>query len=103
MGQHPGTTAAGITRGDAQAVFHAFGNGGRAVLAHSRTAEGAPADVTGSHGSIRPFAGSAWDGAHFCATDWHVILGRRLRRWGLLVQAPRRRAHHTRVASELYS
>jgi hypothetical protein len=63
-----------ITRGDVEAVFHAFGNGGRAVLAHSQTAEGAPADVTGSHGSIRPFAGSPWDGAHFCATDWHVIL-----------------------------
>src|SRR5436305_14486367 len=74
MGQHPGTTAAGITRGDAQAVFHAFGNGGRAVLAHSRTAEGAPADLTGVHGSIRPFAGSVWDGAHFRGEDWHVIL-----------------------------
>jgi hypothetical protein len=74
MGQHPGTTAAGITRGDAEAVFHAFGNGGRAVLAHSRTAEGAPADITGAHGSIRPFAGSVWDGAHFSAQDWHVIL-----------------------------
>ena len=63
-----------ITRGDVQAVLHAFGGGGRAVLLHSRTAEDAPADFVGSHGSIWPFAGSPWDGAHFCADDWHVIL-----------------------------
>ena len=63
-----------ITRGDVEAVLHAFGGGGRAVLLHSKTAEGAPADFVGSHGSIRPFAGSPWDGAHFCADDWHVIL-----------------------------
>ena len=63
-----------ITRGDVEAVLQAFGGGGRAVLFHSKTAEGAPADFFGSHGSIRPFAGSPWDGAHFCAEDWHVIL-----------------------------
>jgi hypothetical protein len=63
-----------ITRGDVEAVLHAFGGGGRAVLLHSKTAEGAPADFAGSHGSIRPFAGSPWDGAHFCADDWHVIV-----------------------------
>ena len=71
------TTTSGsrrITRGDAEAVLNAFGGGGRAVLLHSKTAEGAPADFDGSHGSIRPFAGSPWDGAHFCAEDWHVIL-----------------------------
>jgi hypothetical protein len=63
-----------ITRGDAEAVLNAFGGGGWAVLLHSKTAEGAPADFFGSHGSIRPFAGSLWDDAHFCAEDWHVIL-----------------------------
>jgi hypothetical protein len=63
-----------ITRGDAESVLQAFGNGGRAVLQHSRTGEGAPADSFGSHGSIRPFSGSPWDGAHFCADDWHVIV-----------------------------
>jgi hypothetical protein len=71
------TTTSGsrrITRGDAEAVLNAGGGGGRAVLLHSETAEGAPADFFGSHGSIRPFAGSPWDGAHFCAEDWHVIL-----------------------------
>jgi len=63
-----------ITRGDTEAVLNAFGGGRRAVLLHSKTAEGATADFFGSHGSIRPFAGSPWDGAHFCADDWHVIL-----------------------------
>ena len=62
-----------ITRGDVEAVLNAFGGGGRAVLLHSKTAE-VPGDFVGSHGSIRPFAGSPWDGAHFCADDWHVIL-----------------------------
>ena len=39
-----------------------------------RRREAAPADFLGSHGSIRPFQGSPWDGRHFCAEDWHVIL-----------------------------
>ena len=63
-----------ITRGDVQAVFEAFGGGGLAVIQHSAVAQGAPADFLGSHGSIRPFGGSPWDGAHFCEQDWHVIL-----------------------------
>ncbi|MFI5710705.1 hypothetical protein [Kribbella sp. NPDC051620] len=63
-----------ITRGDATAVFEAFGNGGRAVLQHSRGAQAAPADDFGTRGSIRPFSGSPWDGATFRADDWHVIL-----------------------------
>ena len=63
-----------ISRGEAESVLHAFGNGGRTVVQHNRTGEGAPADHLGSYGSIRPFSGSAWDGAHFCADDWHVIV-----------------------------
>jgi hypothetical protein len=63
-----------ITRGDAEAVLNAFGTGGRVILANGRTVEAAPADFVGSHGSIRPFQGSPWDGRHFCAEDWHVIL-----------------------------
>jgi hypothetical protein len=64
-----------ITRGDAQAVFNAFGTAGRVILRkRGETAEAAPADFLGSHGSIRPFGGSPWDGGHFCAEDWHVIL-----------------------------
>jgi hypothetical protein len=47
-----------ITQGDAQQVFRGVGE----------------ADVAGSRGAIRPHSGSPWDGAHFCAEDWHVIL-----------------------------
>ena len=67
-------TTTRITHGDAQAVFQAFGGGGWAILLHSTVAQGGPADFFGSHGAIRPFSGSPWDGAHFCAEDWHVIL-----------------------------
>ena len=64
-----------ITRGDAQAILNAFGTGGRVILRRQgETAEAAPADFFGSHGSIRPYEGSPWDGRHFCAEDWHVIL-----------------------------
>ena len=67
-------TSTRLTRGDAQAVLEAFGGGGWAILVHSGVAQGSPADFLGSHGAIRPFSGSPWDGAHFCAEDWHVIL-----------------------------
>jgi hypothetical protein len=63
-----------INRGDAEAVLNAFGTGGRVILANGQTVDASPADDKGTHGSIRPFAGSPWDGAHFCAEDWHVIL-----------------------------
>jgi hypothetical protein len=64
-----------IKRGDAQAVFNAFESAGAVILRRKgETAEASPADFFGSHGSIRPFRGSPWDGRHFCAEDWHVIL-----------------------------
>jgi hypothetical protein len=63
-----------ITQGDARAVLNAFGTGGRVIVANGQTVEASPADHLGSHGSIRPFAGSPWDGRHFCSEDWHVIL-----------------------------
>ena len=63
-----------ITRGDAEAVLNAFGTGGQVILAHGGTVDAGPADFDGSHGSIRPFQGSPWDGRHFCAEDWHVIV-----------------------------
>jgi hypothetical protein len=66
-------TTTRITQGDAHAVLEAFGGGGFAILQHSKVAQGAPADYYGSHGAIHPEAGSPWDGAHFCAEDWHVI------------------------------
>jgi hypothetical protein len=56
-------------------VLNAFNTGGRVILLRrGETAEAAPADFVGSHGSIRPFQGSPWDGRHFCAEDWHIIL-----------------------------
>jgi hypothetical protein len=48
----------GITQKDAKQVLQGVGE----------------ADVLGSRGAIRPFAGSPWDGAHFCSADWHVVL-----------------------------
>ena len=63
-----------ITRGDAEAVLNAFGTGGRVISANGRTVDAGPVDFLGSHGSIRPYEGSPWDGGHFCADDWHVIL-----------------------------
>jgi len=61
-----------VTRGDAEAVLHAFGNGGEAILSHHLTHLGGPSDEL--RAGIRPFSGSAWDGRHFCAEDWHAIL-----------------------------
>jgi hypothetical protein len=66
-------TSTRITQEDVQALFDAFGAGGWAILQHSSVAQGSPADQGPSSGSIRPFKGSPWDGAHFCAEDWHVI------------------------------
>ena len=63
-----------ITRGDAESVLNAFGTGGRVIVAHGRAVDAGPADVMGSHGSIRPFQGSPWDGRHFCSEDWHVVV-----------------------------
>jgi hypothetical protein len=59
------------TRGDAQALLRAFGNGGWAVINHSRVerARQGPAD-TAIH--IRPL--DPFDGRHYCALDWHTIV-----------------------------
>jgi hypothetical protein len=63
-----------LTRGDATAVLNAFGNGGWAVLLHSKVAVGAPAGGTAGAAAIRPFSGTPFDGAHYCALDWHTIV-----------------------------
>jgi hypothetical protein len=63
-----------ITRGDAEAVLNAWGTGGRVIVAHRGAVDAGPVDFHGSHGSIRPYPNSAWDGRHFCAEDWHVLL-----------------------------
>lgn len=62
-----------VSQGDAQAIFESFGGGGWAILRHSQVIEGAPADgLLGSLAVIRPFG--PFDGAHYCALDWHVIV-----------------------------
>jgi len=62
-----------VSQGDAEAVLHAFGTGGLAIIHHLPVGTGAPADSE-LRASIRPFSGSPWDGRHFCAEDWHVLL-----------------------------
>jgi hypothetical protein len=62
-----------VTHGDATSLFEAFDNGGWAIVNHNPTQMGAPSEAN-LRGAIRPLAGSQWDGRHFCALDWHVIL-----------------------------
>ena len=62
-----------VTRGDAQAIFQAWNNGGWAGLLNGGTVEeGAPGDfLPDSIARIAPAA--QWNGRHFCSLDWHVI------------------------------
>ena len=62
-----------VSHGDATSLFRAFGGGGWVILHHNPTQLGAPSDAQ-LRGSIRPFAGTPWDGRHFCELDWHVVL-----------------------------
>jgi len=66
--------SAAVTRGEAEAVLHAYPTGGRAILDQAGGSVGAPADFSGSHGAIRPISGTPFDGAHFCADDWHAVV-----------------------------
>ena len=62
-----------VAEGDVDAVFNGFTSGGLAILVHSQVVQGAVADgLAGSLGTIRPF--KLFDGRHYCADDWHVIL-----------------------------
>lgn len=61
-----------VTRGDAQAVFEAFGGGGWAIRLHPGIIEGAPADFMAG-GLARISMMDAYDQKHYCALDWHVI------------------------------
>jgi hypothetical protein len=70
-GSPAGANPPRVTRGDVQALLEAFENGGWAILLHSPTAQGAPADVN-LRGEIRPLA--SHDRRHYCVDDWHVIL-----------------------------
>jgi len=59
------------TRGEAQALLNAFGNGGWAVINHSRVAR-ARRGPANTQIQIRPF--DFFDGRHYCALDWHTIV-----------------------------
>lgn len=59
------------TRGSAQAVLEAFGNGGWAVINHSRVAR-ARRGPASTQIHIRPF--DFFDGRHYCELDWHTIV-----------------------------
>jgi hypothetical protein len=66
--------ASRVSHGEANAVFQAFGNGGWAVLLHNDKAHGAPSNGLPGLVTIRPFSGTPFDGAHYCALDWHAIV-----------------------------
>jgi hypothetical protein len=58
-----------VTRGDAQAIFQTSGNAGRTL----RDDPSVPSDAE-LLATIRAFSGTVFDGRHYCAEDWHVIL-----------------------------
>jgi hypothetical protein len=58
-----------ITRGDAEAVVEAFGDGGWAVILHNQEVQLGPGDRAAA---IRPL--SQFNGRHYCALDWHTIV-----------------------------
>jgi hypothetical protein len=61
-----------VSQGDAEAVFQSSGNAGWAIRRHSQVVEGAPAAGLVGLTTIRPLP--LFDGAHYCALDWHVIV-----------------------------
>lgn len=61
-----------VTKGDARAVFEAFGGGGWMIRLNAGTMEGAPADFM-ADGIARTSPMTAYNGKHYCALDWHVI------------------------------
>ena len=61
-----------VSRGDAEAVLQAS-HGGVVATNHAGVVRGAPADID-LRAAIRPYADSPWDGRHYCAEDWHVLV-----------------------------
>ncbi len=61
-----------VSRGDAEAVLKAS-HGGVVATNHAGEGRGAPADID-LRAAIRPYADSPWDGRHYCAEDWHVLV-----------------------------
>jgi hypothetical protein len=63
-----------VSRGNAEAVLNAGPSGGSAILNRSGgVLRGAPADNE-VRAAIRPYEDSKWDGRHFCAEDWHLLV-----------------------------
>jgi hypothetical protein len=71
VGSTVGSRRRWATRGDAQALLNAFGNGGWAVINHDRVARArrGPANRTIQ---IRPF--DFFNDRHYCELDWHTIV-----------------------------
>lgn len=64
-----------VTQGRARAVLDAFGGAGRIIRRQGVSQFGAPADMD-IKAAIRPFSNPnlPFNGRHYCAEDWHVIL-----------------------------
>ena len=62
-----------VSRGNAQAVFEEGAGAGRLLRKKANVQFGTPGDLN-IRASIRPFSGTVFDGHHYCAEDWHVIL-----------------------------
>src|SRR5829696_2880392 len=67
----PGPTR--VTKGTAEAILQAFGGAGRIIRRNTNVQTGTPGDPD-IKASIRPFSDTVFDGRHYCAEDWHVIL-----------------------------
>jgi hypothetical protein len=59
-----------VSKGEAQSVFQAFGNGGITVFGHTHTVD--EDTLSDTLVAIRPL--DPWNGNHYCALDWHVIV-----------------------------
>jgi hypothetical protein len=62
-----------VSKGQAQAIFEAAPTGGRALENHDFRGLGAPGDEE-RRATIRPLPDEGFDGRHYCAEDWHVIV-----------------------------
>lgn len=62
-----------VSHGAVRAAFNAFGTAGRVILHRPGQDRGVPADAD-IRGIIRPISGTVFDGRHYCALDWHVLM-----------------------------
>jgi hypothetical protein len=62
-----------VSRGDAEAVLQEAAGVGRLLRTRANVKFGTPGDLN-RRATIRPFSGTVFDGRHYCAEDWHVIV-----------------------------